>query len=278
MLIGTSAMLALLLGVAASRAILAGCPDGWHGIDLACLFIPTHTDLGIHLLSYAFIGMILWGTSPWLVLWLRLWIKMQWLTRNRVQFCALDSELEPLTRRLGLKNKVQLLDFGAPLCFCTGFISPHLYLSPWMTQKLTPEELEALLLHEKYHLENHDPLKVLLGRLVTSVLFFIPALQDVFKRYLIEKEIAADQNAIQYQGHRRGLAGVLDKLVQERSSAPIEGLAVGGADALEYRIEYLKGHAPQRVYPIPFPHLVTSFLATGLILATILAPLSGTHP
>ena len=55
-LIGAGAILALLLGIAAYRAILAGCPDGGGKIDLACFFWPTHTDIGVHLLSYAFMG------------------------------------------------------------------------------------------------------------------------------------------------------------------------------------------------------------------------------
>ncbi len=271
-------MLALLLGVAVSRAVLAGCPDDHNVSTLACLFLPTHTDLGIHLLSYILLGTILLSITVGLVLWRRQWTGMRRLTGSLALLSAPDGDLKPLTRRLGLEDKVQLLDFEAPLCFCAGFISPHLYLSRWITENLTPEQLEALLLHEKYHLENYHPLKVLLGRLVVATIFFIPVLRDMLERYLIDKEIAADRSAIQYQGHRRGLAGVLDKLVQERSSTPIEGLAVGATDALEYRIEYLMGHAPQRVRPISFPHLVTSFLATAFILATILVPLSGSHP
>ncbi len=271
-------MLVLLLGAALGRTILAGCPDGWSHSTLACLFLPTHTDLGIHLISYVFIGTILLGIYSWLVLLRRPWTKLRSLTSNLALLHAPDNELEPLTRRLGLKDKVHLLDFEAPLCFCAGFISPHIYLSRGMTQKLTPEELEALLLHEKYHLQNHDPLKVLLGKLVVSALFFIPALKDILKRYLIEKEIAADCSATRYQGHSRGIAGALEKLVQGHSTAPAEALAVGGAEALECRIDYLMGRAPQCVYPIPISHIVTSFLIVALTIAAILAPLSGSHP
>ena len=68
-LIGAGAILALLLGVAAYRAILSGCPYDGGKIDLACLFLPTHTDIGVHLLSYAFIGTILLGAFSGLVLW-----------------------------------------------------------------------------------------------------------------------------------------------------------------------------------------------------------------
>ena len=284
-LIGAGATLALLFGTAVYRAILAGCPNGGGKIDFACLFLPTHTDLGTHLISYAFMGMIFLGVSFSLVLWCRQWTKMRLLNKNLVVLHVSDSRLGPLTWRLGLKDKVRLLDSKVPLCFCAGFISPHVYLSRGMVAKLTPEELDALLLHEKHHMENHDPLKILLGKLVVSSFFFIPALRDVFKRYLIEKEIAADKSAIRYQGHSMGIAGALKKLVGERSTTPAEGLAVGGAEglavggaeALSYRIDHLMGHASQRGFRFPIPSLITSFLITTLTIATILAPLPGSH-
>jgi Zn-dependent protease with chaperone function len=277
-LIGMGTLLALLLGTAAVRSVLAGSPIGLGEVDLVCLFLPTHADAGIHLLSYAFMGTTLLGTSFWFVSWRRQWTKTRSLTRNLALLYAPDTELESSARRLGLRDKVHLIDSEATLCFCAGFISPRIYLSRMMTEKLTPEELEALLLHEKYHLEHHDPLKVLLGRLVVSTLFFIPVLKDVLKRYLIEKEIAADRGAIQYQGHRRGLAGALQKLVQERSTASAESLAVGGEEALSHRIDYLMRHAPQQVHPIPLPRFLTSSLITAIILITILVPLPGSHP
>ncbi len=277
-LIGVSATLALLLGIAAYHAVLTGCPDAGSKIDLACFFLPTHTDLGIHLLSYAFMGTILLGTYFWLVLWRRQWSNTRALTANLGLLCGSSSDLKPLTWRLGLKDKVHLLDSEVPLCFCTGFISPRVYLSRGMVEKLEPQELEALLLHEKHHLENYDPLKILLGRLVVAALFFIPALQDILEQYLIDKEIAADWSAIQHQGHFRGIAGALEKLLQEHSTIPAEGLTAGGAEALSYRIDHLMGHASQCGHRIPIPHLITSFLIIALIIVAIVAPLSGSHP
>ena len=278
LLIGTGIVLALLLGLAVFRTVLAGCPDGGGKIDLACFFLPTHADLGIHLLSYAFMGTILLSTYSWLVLWRRQWSNTRALTANLGLLCGSSSELKPLTWRLGLKDKVRLLDTEVPFCFCSGFISPRVYLSRGMVEKLEPQELEALLLHEKHHLENYDVLKILLGRLVVAALFFIPVLRDILEHYLIDKEIAADRSAIWYQGHSRGIAGALAKLLQEHSTIPAEGLAVGGAEALSYRIDHLMGHASQRGVRIPIPHLVTSFIIITLIIVAIVAPLSGSHP
>ncbi len=280
-LIGAGVTLALLLGIAAYRTTLAGCPHGGGKIDLACLFMPTHTDLGIHLLSYAFIGTILLGTYSCLVLWHRQCSNTHVLIGNLTLLCASRREQKPLTWRLGLKHKDSLLDNEVHFCFCAGFISPRVYLSRGMVEKLELQELEALLLHEKHHLENYDPLKILLGRLVVSTLFFIPVLRDILEHYLVDKEIAADRSAIRYQGHHRGIAGALEKLLQEHSITPAEDLAVlaiGGVEALEYRIDYLTGHSGQRAHRISLSRLVTSFLIIVLILTIIVAPLPASHP
>ncbi len=67
-LIGAGAILTLLPGVATYRAILAGCPGNHNMSTLACFFLPTHTDIGVHLLSYTFMGTILLGAFSGLVL------------------------------------------------------------------------------------------------------------------------------------------------------------------------------------------------------------------
>lgn len=277
-LTGAGAALVLLLGIAAYRAILAGCPDGGGRFDLACLFLPTHTDLGIHLLSYVILGTILLAVCSCLVLWRRQWSKTRALTANLKLLCGSSNDLKPLIRRLGLKDKVHLLDSEVPFCFCAGFISPRVYLSRGMVEKLEPHELEALLLHEKHHLKNYDPLKILLGRLVVTALFVIPALREILEQYLLDKEIAADRSVIQHQGHDKGIAGALEKLLREHPTIPAEGLVAGSAEALSYRIDYLMGHTSQRGVPIPIPHLATSFLIIVLMLTIIVAPLSASHP
>ncbi|MEE8414466.1 MAG: M56 family metallopeptidase [Dehalococcoidales bacterium] len=262
LLLGTGLIILLIMGSAAYRAVLAGCPAGSQ-MSFTCLFFPTHTDVGVHLLSYVFIGTIVLFAFLSLALWHRQRTKTTSLTRNLALLHAPDSELESLTRRLGLINKVQLVEFEIPFVFCMGFTSPRIYLSRGVADKLTPQELEVLLLHEKHHLENNDPLKILLGKMFASALFIFPFLKDILKRYLIEKEIAADYNVSHNQDHRQELAVVLEKL---------------GGGTLDYRLEHLQGHAPRGIYPVSIPHLAVSFLAMAIALSTILIPLSGSHP
>jgi hypothetical protein len=264
---GAGALLVWLLGTAVVHSILTGCPTEWGRQGLACLFFPTNHDIEVHLISYVIVGTVLIGIASTLMFGPGQRFKMRLLGRNLALLHATDTGLGPLVSRLGLKDKVHLLDSEVTLCFCSGFISPHIYLSRDLVEKLTPNELEAILLHEKYHLENHDPLKLVLGTVVVSALFFVPVMKDVLKRYLIEKEM--------YQGRVSGLAGALEKLVRERSSCKEGAVAVGGEEALSYRIDHLTGCSSQQVHRISLRRLVSSMLVIAFILAIIVAPLPG---
>lgn len=278
LLTGTAVVLVLLLGASIVHTVAASCPDSSGYLDLACLFLPTHTDFGIHLLSYFLIGISLRG----LFLGLRLYQRQlqnthSMLGRLPVVHPAIGQSKLP-TDRLSLTGKVHLLNCEASICFCGGLISPAIYISRGMVRKLQPEELEALLLHEKHHLENHDPLKSLLGEALSSAFFFIPILRDILNRWRVEKEIAADESAIRHQGHKRGIARALTKLLGEHGMVALEGVASGSTESLQYRIDHLTGNIPEHTHSLSRQHFVTSFLVLAIILAILLAPLEASHP
>jgi hypothetical protein len=275
---GAAVVLVLLFGIAITRTMAAGCPDNSGYFDLACLFLPTHTDFGIHLLSYFLIGISLLSISFGLGLCQRqLRNTHSVLGRLPVVHPAIGQSKLP-SDRLSLTGKLHLLDSGAPLCFCTGLVSPSIYVSRGMVGKLQMEELEALLLHEKHHLENRDPLKMLLGNVLSSTFFFIPVLRDILERWRVEKEIAADESAIRHQGHKRGIAGALTKLLDDHGMVTLDGVASDSTESLQYRIDHLTGSVHKRAQFLSRPHLVTSLLILTVILAILLAPLQASHP
>ena len=69
-----------------------------------------------------------------------------------------------LFKKTGLQNKVYVISDSKIFSFCLGFISPKIYLSSAVLTKLNLAETEAVLLHEKYHLEHRDPLKILISQ------------------------------------------------------------------------------------------------------------------
>lgn len=268
-------LLMLLMGTAAVRLLWAGSPTGW--TDLSCLFLPTKGDVGIHLITYALVGTIIWGTLCGLVSWWRQWSKARRLTKHLASRALAEETRELLASQPSLKGRVYIVDSDAPLCFCAGLLSPRIYLSRAVVEKLAPEELEALLLHEECHLESRDPLKVLLGRWVVSVLFFVPILRELYLRYLTSKEIAADRKAIENQGNPNSLAGALAKLIIESQGDQSETVGVRGVDSINQRIDHLTGQNTGSPRRFPLRRLATSLVIVFIMFGALVLPVETSH-
>ena len=276
-LIGGGLMLAVLLVSGLIHALMTACPEGWATLDILCLFLPTHDDVATHLLSYVLAGIIVAGAYRGLLMWLTQRKSLAFLARNLKLNETPDGQWRPAILVPGLKDKINLVDCETPFCFCSGFISPRIHLSRGMAEKLTPEELEAVLLHERHHMENRDPLKILLGSIAVSALFFVPVLKDMFERYLMEKELAADQSAIRHQGHKRGIAGAMYKMLEQKPAALDSPVASGG-HFLEARIDYLLGDNFSHRQNISTLRLAISLFVIAFLVFTMLAPLPTHSP
>jgi hypothetical protein len=87
----------------------------------------------------------------------------------------------------------------------------------------------------------------------------------LYRRYLVEKELAADNAAIAQQGSATSLAAALIKLL-DGGAATGPALGAGGDEALEVRVDALLGK-PVRVGP----HLGRAPLAGSLSIALVAA-------
>lgn len=105
----------------------------------------------------------------------------------------LPNYLESLSLRLGLANRIRLVTGN--VLFCSGYLSPQVVIGRGILNTLSQRELEAALLHESYHVRNLDPLKVLLVTTFSRAFFFVPAIGELAKLYLQQKEILADRYA-----------------------------------------------------------------------------------
>jgi beta-lactamase regulating signal transducer with metallopeptidase domain len=253
---GIGAFVVFMLGAAAWQMLLQADPTDCSLKGPVCLFIPDTSDWYIHLLSYVLMAPLMLALFLFLKTWRKQQDHLNTLTTNMASLTTRDARLDNIAQRLNLQDHVFLLDSDDCISFCTGFLSPRIYVSRAIVESLTAEELEALLLHERYHLTNRDPLRILLGELIVSGLFFVPVLRDLFKRYLVKKEIAADQYAIQYQGNRHGIASTLNKLLQKEACDGTASFAVSGTDALRDRIDNMLGRGTPE--PIPWSHIAVS--------------------
>jgi Zn-dependent protease with chaperone function len=139
------------------------------------------------------------------------------LSRRR----ELPNYLELMSFRLGLAGRIRLVEGN--VLFCSGFLHPQVVIGRGILNTLSVRELEAALSHESYHVRSLDPVKVLLTTTLARAFFFLPAIGELARGYLREKERAADHFAESAVGRvhlSRALYKVLERSNPELSMLP----------------------------------------------------------
>ncbi|MEO7292864.1 MAG: M56 family metallopeptidase, partial [Ginsengibacter sp.] len=125
---------------------------------------------------------------------------------------------ERVARHMGITRKIKLwvshhIDVPATI----GFIKPVILIPLASVNKLSPDQLEAIILHELSHIKRNDYLINLFVSLIETILFFNPfvvLLARIIKR---ERENCCDDFVIQYQYDRYDYASALLSLEQSRN-------------------------------------------------------------
>lgn len=184
----------------------------------------------------------------------------------------LPPELREAARRIGLGGRVRLVDAAEPFSFAYGALSPRVAVSRGLLETAAPAELDAVLAHERYHVRNLDPLKVVVVRALPAAFFYLPMLRDLRERYVAGRELAADRRAAEACG-RAPLAGALLKAVrgpgwQELGAAA----AIGGPELLDVRVAQLETGSEPPLARLSRRRLLLSIGAAALLTAAALAP------
>ena len=148
--------------------------------------------------------------------------------------------LAEASSRTGVAGRVHMVDSPDRFSFAYGALTPRIAISRGLVETASAEELGAVLVHERYHVRNLDPLKVLLARALPAALFYLPSLRDLRARYIAGRELAADRRALATCG-RQPLAGALLKVVETPRWPDLSAAAaIGGPDLLDVRIAQLE--------------------------------------
>lgn len=140
----------------------------------------------------------------------------------------------------GLRGRVVLVDAAEPFSFAYGAFTPRVAVSLGLAERASRDELVAVLEHERYHVRNLDPLKVVAARSLRATFLYLPVLGGLMERYLAGRELAADRTAVDAWG-RRSLAGALFKVVRGPSWPELRtAAAIGGPELLDVRITQLE--------------------------------------
>jgi beta-lactamase regulating signal transducer with metallopeptidase domain len=166
----------------------------------------------------------------------------KWIRPATPASTGLRQTVSHVAERLGLRRPVRVLESPfVPSPLVLGVVRPLLVLPRGMSEKLSPEQLEAVLAHELDHVRRHDPSANLAQYLVETLFFFHPAARWLSSRVRMEREHCCDDTAVRLCGNARLYSGALLELEELRQ----EGLALGaGAHPLAARVRRLLGHAP----------------------------------
>jgi BlaR1 peptidase M56 len=195
--------------------------------------------------------------------------------RVRELALPLPAVLSEAADRARLGGRVVLVDSTERFSFAYGALTPRVAVSRGLFEAAAPEELDAVLEHERYHVRNLDPLKVLLARALPAAFFYLPAFRSLHQRYVAGRELAADRRAVDRWG-RKPLAGALFKVVRGPEWPELQtAAAIGGPELLDIRVAQLESGAEPRVaQPTPAVLAVSALGAlalTGLFVASVVS-------
>lgn len=201
-------------------------------------------------------------------------MKIYRFRKSLSSFITDDKTVHPLLKKLNLKNKVIILRNDKPAAYCFGILNPKIYVSKGMLNLVNKRELEIILRHEKYHLENRDCATQLLAVLIESLFPFLPVFSDLIRLYRHDREIKADRQAAGEAREKQVLSSVLAKLLRF-DYAPLPGVAaLSDTDTLEARIKSLRSlELPAKKLPVNniLISLASLFIFFGLVFSPVRA-------
>lgn len=122
--------------------------------------------------------------------------------------------------------------------YTIGFFKPKIIVSKALAMKLSQDQLEAVVLHELYHLRSRHLFWLLLSKLVSSLFFFIPLVEHLAQQLRTEFELAADAFVVEKQKTRDHLCGSLALNIQYAGGV----IPHFATSPIEKRVESLVGN------------------------------------
>jgi beta-lactamase regulating signal transducer with metallopeptidase domain len=108
-----------------------------------------------------------------------------------------------------------------------GFFAPRILIPRCLLERLTPAELEQIVLHEAGHLGRADDWLNLMQKIALVVFPLNPALAWVERRLCFERELACDERVLRTTGAPKAYAACLAALAEHRMTRPTMALSLG---------------------------------------------------
>lgn len=176
-------------------------------------------------------------------------IRRYGLSRVNVQWRIF---VQKLSAQMGIKKQVHIWMselITSPVTI--GYIKPVILLPLAAVNYLTPQQTEAILLHELAHIKRYDYFVNLLSKLIQTILYFNPFVKAFVKIIEREREKSCDETVIQFQYEPHGYASALLTL-EKATYIPKQSLAVAASNGkkgeFRQRIEWILGIRKKPVF------------------------------
>jgi len=186
-----------------------------------------------------------------------------WLRWRRVRAAAGSASPLPLSATVPVLNSPSSLEPGV-----FGIFRPVLLLPRGIAERLTPEQLNAVIAHEMAHVRRRDNLAAAIHMAVEAIFWFHPIVWWIGARMLEERERACDEEVVKLGGQREAYAeGILSvcKYYLESPVACVSGIS--GSDLKKRIVRIMTEHGTAKLT------LARKVALTALAFATIAGPL-----
>src|SRR5207245_1834522 len=206
------------------------------------------------------------------VLMLAMWFK-RLPTSFEASSKVLDSEKESLSRmqwRLGYRRTVRLQSSESKReLVLSGVWRPTITIPRGLSTKLTPAELDSVMLHELAHAKRWDNLTGAFVHTLVCLFWFHPLLWWIERRLIAERESACDEMVVRHGAPPEDyVAGIL-KVCRFHLAGAVAGTSGVTSSSLKKRMEEIMSYSIRK--PIPY----APKLLLGVLIATVtIAPLT----
>jgi beta-lactamase regulating signal transducer with metallopeptidase domain len=159
------------------------------------------------------------------------------LVLSAMRLRRLACRARPIEPGLALKTLLAGERGGRTVELCTshevsrpcvlGFFHPRILLPPALIGKLSPQELEQVLLHEMEHLRRADDWTNLFQKIALALFPLNPVLFWAERRLCAERELACDDRVLRSSYARRAYALCLTRLAEDSMLRRSVSLALG---------------------------------------------------
>lgn len=184
---------------------------------------------------------------------------------------ALPICIDGANGRMGLRRQVQICstaELDRPSVI--GFFAPRILVPGWLLERLTPAELEQVVLHEAEHLRRGDDWSNLLQKLCLVLFPLNPALWWMERRLCQEREMACDEAVVRRTRAPRAYAACLASLAERGLARRAEALTLGAWQRrleLVDRVHRILARGP-RLNPVAAGGFL-AFVGCGLVFASV---------